>query len=290
MTGPIPQESDRPARAHRPAANRKIVPPLPRRPLHALLPAAVALAALVPAPGAAQEAAPPDVERPTLGEERGWSGSADLGFTATSGNSETTSVSVGARVLHEASRRKWALSGSFLRASTDGEETANKLDLAGRFEYAPVPRYFLFARLAGGFNKPAGIDRRLAPAAGAGYQAVDTDRVELSVEAGASWIQDLFEDGSRDEAMYAALGQNLSLAVASSTSLEQSLRFEPRAADLEDFLVHAEATLTTRITEAIGLRVSVIDDYDSAPFVDPATGEARERNDVTFVTGVSYSF
>lgn len=286
MRDAIPQERNRSVRAPR----RGATVGLALRRLLGAPAAALALAALVPAGSVAQEAAPPEVERPELAEEKGWRGSADLGFTATAGNSETTNVSVGLRVIHEAERTRWTLSGSFVRASTDGEETANKLDLVGKYEYSPVRRSFLFARLAGGFNKPAGIDRRIAPAAGVGYQPVESERVELSFEAGASWIQDLFEDGSRDEALYAALGQSLSLALASSTSLEQTARYEPKAADPGEFLLHAEVTLTTEITEALGLRVSFIDDYDSAPFVDPATGERRDRNDITFTTGVSFSF
>lgn len=223
-------------------------------------------------------------------EEPGWTGSADLGFTLTQGNSETTNLSLGANLVHETERRKWTFQGSYLRASTDGDETANKGEALGQFDYSPSDRFFFFGRTSVGFNRPAGIDRRLAPGLGLGYRVLDRERAELSVEGGARWIQDRFVDGTTDEAVYASLEESFSLVVNNTTNLAQSLAYTPKAEDFGEFLLEAEVKLTTSITEALGLRVSVRDDYDSAPFVDPATGEEREKNDLTFVTGVTYSF
>lgn len=242
---------------------------------------AVALLAGLPAEASGQAAED---------EELGWRGSADLGFTLTEGNSETTNLSLGTKVVHAVESRRWTLSGSYLRATTGGDETANKGDVLVQLDYFPDDRFFLFAKAAGGFNRPAGIDRRLAPGLGVGYQVLARERTELSVEAGGGWIQDKFVDGSTDDAAYASVEESFSLVVNSTTDLAQSLTYTPHVEDLGDFLLQAEVKLTTRITEALGLRVSVRDDYDSEPFVDPDTGERREKNDLTFVTGVTFSF
>lgn len=223
-------------------------------------------------------------------DEPGWRGNADLGFTLTQGNSETTNLSLGAKVIHQAPSRRWTFDGSYLRATTDGDETANKADASAQFDYFPQDRFFLFARAAAGFNRPAGIDRRLAPGLGVGYTVVAGERADLDVEAGARWIQDRFVDGSTDEAVYASLEETFSLVLNSTTDLAQSLAYAPKAEDFGEFLLEAEVKLTTEITDGLGLRVSVRDDYDSDPFVDPETGEQREKNDLTFVTGVTFSF
>lgn len=220
----------------------------------------------------------------------GWRGSADLGFTLTEGNSETTSLSVGAEGIHRMERQRWTLTGSYLRSTTDGERTADRLDLLARYDVFPSERFFLFAEGRGGFNKPAGIETRIAPGLGAGYQFVSTADLTAAGKTGATYIRDEFVDGSVDEALYGALGQSLELAVNDGTTLSQSLTYNPRLEDLGDYLLHGEIALHTEITESLGLRVTFVDDYDSDPFVDPETGEARARNDITFITGVSYSF
>lgn len=228
--------------------------------------------------------------RPESERELGWRGSADLGFTYTEGNSETSNLSVAGRLVHKAPVQRWTFSLSFLRASADGEETANRGETSAKYDYFPAPRFFFFGRGAASFNEPAGLDLRLAPAVGAGYQLVTTGRTSLSGEAGVSWIRDAFADGTSDEAVHAVVSESFTLAVSETTDLEQSLSYQPKAADFGDFLLAGEASLTTMISDAVGLKVTVRDEFDSEPFVDPGTGVQREENDFTFVTGVTYSF
>jgi len=220
----------------------------------------------------------------------GWHGNADLGFTLTAGNSKTTNLSIGGQVAWLKRRQAWTLGGQYLRATTDGDETANRGSGQLQYDYFPTPRFFVFGRGRIGFDKPAGLSRRLAPAAGAGYKIVATERVTLSAEAGGSWIQDRFVNDSTDAAIHAAVGQNFDWAVSETTDLTQSLSWNPRAEDFGSYLVHGEVGLTTRIVGGLGLSVSFQDDYNSDPFVDPGTGVARKKNDLTLVTGLSYKF
>ncbi|HKK26864.1 MAG TPA: DUF481 domain-containing protein [Gemmatimonadota bacterium] len=237
---------------------------------------------LVSATGAAPTAA--------AGDTAGWHGNADLGFTLTEGNSRTTNLSIGGQVAYLRPRQAWTLGAQYLRATTDGDETANRGSGQLQYDYYPTPRFFVFARGRVGFDKPAGLSRRLAPAAGAGYKVVATDRVSLSFEAGGSWIQDRFVNDSTDAAVHAAVGQNLAWAISETTDLTQSLSWSPRAEDFGQYLVHGEIGLTTRIIGGLGLSVNFQDDYNSDPFVDPVTGESRKKNDLTLVTGLSYKF
>lgn len=254
---------------------------------------ALTLPALGAPAGAAAQSEDPISTSPGFGQdgevETGWSGSADLGFTLTEGNSETTNFSLAAMLNRRWERWRWTTDGFYLRATTDGEETANKGDLASQMDYFPHGRFFLFARMSGSFNDPAGLDLRLSPATGAGYQVFAGERVQMSVEGGVSWIRDAFASGPADEAVHATVGQDLAWVVAEDTRVQQSLLYEPKTSDLGDFLLTARASFTTMVTDALGLKVSFKDEYDSDPF-DPAAGTEREKNDVTFVTGVTFQF
>ncbi len=220
----------------------------------------------------------------------GWGGNADLGFTLTAGNSKTTNLSVGGKVGYRLKRQAWSLSGQYLRATTDGDQTANRGTGQLQYDFYPTPRFFLFARAQAGFDKPAGLSRRLAPALGVGYQVVAADRVTLSLQGGGSWIQDRFVNDSTDAAVHAAVGEDLTWTVSETTDLTQSLIWSPKASDFGQYLVHGEVGLTTRIVGGLGISVNFQDDYNSDPFVDPDTGLPRKKNDLTLVTGLSYKF
>lgn len=258
--------------------------------------AAAVLAALLAA-GAAPVAAqtPTDLGSDGFRDQEdapdtGWRGSADLGFTLTDGNSETTSLSLGGELDYRLTRQRWAFNGSYVRASTDGEETANKGDSELMYEFFPTPRFFFFGKAAAGFNAPAGLDLRLAPGAGVGYRLMDREGLTVSVETGGEWTRDEFEDGTSDEAVRFSAAQAASWDLSETTSVVQAVTYRPEAAELGDFLLDGRISVATRIVEGLGLKVTFRDQYDSEPFVDPDTGEQRQKNDITFVTGLTYQF
>jgi len=251
------------------------------------------LAAMVGLPGTAPAQDLPDGEfgSPQESEEDlGWSGTADFGLTVTSGNSETTNLSVGARATREFVRQRLVFSATYLRTTEEGEEVANRGELGTSYRYFPNARFYLTARASGSFNEPAGLDLRLSPGVGAGYVLAQGDSYQLSAEGGASWIRDAFVDGTTATSVYYALAQSFSLELNETTTLEEELRYNPKADDFSDYLLHGEATLTTRITDVIGLRLTLIDDYDATPFQGAPGEPAAEKNDLTFITGISFQW
>jgi putative salt-induced outer membrane protein YdiY len=197
---------------------------------------------------------------------------------------------VGGKVAYRLERQAWTLNGQYLRATTDGDQTANRGTGALQYDFYPTARFFLFARAQAGFDKPAGLSRRLAPALGVGYRVVATDRLGVSLQGGGSWIQDRFVNDSTDAAVHAALGEDLTWTVSETTDLTQSVTWSPKASDFSQYLVHGEVGLTTRIVGGLGLSLHFQDDYNSDPFVDPGTGLPRKKNDLTLVTGLGYKF
>lgn len=257
----------------------------------ALVVSALLLAAAArPAPLGAQDVGPAGGGFSGETEELGWSGSADFGLTVTSGNSETTSLAVGADATREFARHTLSLSGNYLRTTENGEEVANRGELSASYRYFPNERFYFTARSAGSFNGPAGLDLRLAPGAGVGYVLAEGEDYQLSAEAGANWIRDAFVDGTSASSVYYAVAEAFSLQLSETTALRQELRYNSNAEDVSDYLLHGEATLTTRITGGIGLRVTVIEDFDATPFQGGPAGEAAEKNDLTLITGVSFQW
>jgi putative salt-induced outer membrane protein YdiY len=184
----------------------------------------------------------------------------------------------------------WTLSGQFVRNTDRAQETANKGSASLRYDYEPSARFFLYGRFGASYNRPAGLDRRLAPGVGLGYDVLSGDTYRVALGGGWNWIEDRFADASRTQAVYFTVSQDFDLKVNSDTELSQSLAYLPRPGSLEDYLVHGEVTLLTSFWKWFGIKLSFIDDFDSTPFVDPETGQARAKNDITFITGLNLQF
>ena len=256
-----------------------------------LLPAFLLSIVVLPVSAPAQDLPDGGFSSPQEAEEElGWGGTADFGLTVTSGNSETTSLSFGARATREFVRQRLVFSATYLRTTEEGEEVANRGELGSNYRYFPNRRFYLTARASGSFNEPAGLDLRLSPGLGAGYVLAEGDDYQLSAEGGANWIRDAFVDGTTATSVYYALAQSFSLQLNETTTLEEELRYNPKADDFSDYLLHGEATLTTRITDAIGLRLTLIDDYDATPFQGAPGEPAAEKNDLTFITGINFQW
>lgn len=222
-------------------------------------------------------------------DERGWRGSAELGVTFTEGNSETTNLSLGSEAIHRRERTRWTFSAGLLRATADGEETANRGHLSAQHDFFPVSRWFVFARARAEYNRPAAVLRRLTLGLGTGYVFVETERVRLSGELGSDLISERFPGDSTSEAFFGSFGERFELTVSETSRILQSLTVQPKFEDPGNFLGRGEATLTARVIGALGLRVGMVGEYDSSPFVDEE-GIRREKLDLTFRTGLAYEF
>lgn len=229
----------------------------------------------------AEEAEP--IEDPLTGD-------ATFGLTVTEGNSETLSLNFAGRIAYEIRQHTWSIDGQILRTRDGDELRANRGSLMTRYGFEPSERFFLSSQFRASYNRPAGIERRLAPGLGFGYDVLRGEFTRLSVDAGMNWVGERFTDDTRESSLYFNLEQEFRLRVNETTDLEQRLAYSPRPDDLGDYLIHASLALTTRVWKFLGVKTQISDDYDSTPFVDPDTGEARSRNDLTFITGLNVSF
>lgn len=249
-----------------------------------LLWAAVALAAigLIAHPGSA--VAQDEEEGP-----KGWYGDADLGFSLTAGNSETTNLGLSFGIYDELATALWTISATYILATTQGEETANKLDSQLRYDYTGLGRFFLYGLLYGGFNRQAGLDALVAPSVGVGYTLFETTATKFSLNTGGAIRSESFQNDSTSTKFSLVGGQDFTLAIDEDTNLTQSFAYVPNTAQFSDYLLSAGLNLTTMFSELLGWTLSLVYDYRNQPFVD-AAGEARKKGDLFFLTGLALKF
>lgn len=136
----------------------------------------VMFAALVaPALVVAQQAEP----------ESPWSGKATLGYLATSGNTENSTLNTGVELGY--TKGKWAhlVTASAVNASEDSDTTAEAYDLGWKSERNITDKDFLFGRLDWRKDVFGGFDTQFSQTVGYGRRLIDADKHTLNAEIGA---------------------------------------------------------------------------------------------------------
>jgi putative salt-induced outer membrane protein YdiY len=212
-----------------------------------------------------------------------WTGHANVGLGKSAGNTRIEGYDLDAEAIGRGERDRITLGGELHHEESDGRETANKGRL--RVGYNRFVTRAIYLYLAGGADHDALADLRLRTTIGpgAGYQIVDTQRTQLSFEAGPSYVHEDFETAP-DEDFVAGRWQT-------KFSMWMFDRFARLFHDHEG-IVNGEDADKILIRSKSGVRIPVRDflnvtfqtnwDYDN----QPAPG--KKKSDWRYILSVGY--
>ncbi len=175
---------------------------------------------------------------PAQEEEEGpWSGKATLGYLATSGNTENSTLNTGFELGYKTG--KW-LHTATLKAINSTEQDATTAEayeaaLKSEWDFSDVD--FLFAKLDWRKDRFGGFDTQFSQVVGYGRRLIKTDRHTLNAEIGAGARQSERQDGTEeDEAVFngglfynwtlndtAKFSQSLTTEVGSDNTYSESI-------------------------------------------------------------------
>lgn len=156
-----------------------------------------------------------------------WSASAELGYVTTSGNTETETFNGKAGVGYEYKRWQHNARLDVLRASEDGDTTADRTELRAKSRYFLAEYDYLFARLRYEDDRFSGYDYQASEALGYGRRVIHQDDLSLDLEAGAGVRHRRLEGTSsrEDDAMVLA-GGSLAWAVSPTSEFTEEVTVE----------------------------------------------------------------
>lgn len=213
-----------------------------------------------------------------------WTSSIGFGFTQTSGNTNVTALSFTFQALDEMGAAKWSSNANLTYARTDDDETANKGGVRTQYDYPLTDRFFYFGKIGVEFDKFADLDLRTSPGGGLGYILIKNDRVKLSARSGANAVTDFFSDDTRDTRGTFSYSEEFSYAILENSTLYQVFNAQNSFEGFGDYLLDGEISVTTRMSDRLSMKVSLLDKYDSTPL-----SAAFKKNDMTFITSLTYS-
>lgn len=124
------------------------------------------------------------------------------GASVTSGNTSTETYHVDGEGVARTRRHRFTLGGDHNRAKDDDEETADNWLVYGKYDLFLTEKFYLYTN--GSLKRDPFADLRLRSTAGGGpgYQFFEGKSLNLSVEAGASWVKEDYIEAKDDD--YAA--------------------------------------------------------------------------------------
>lgn len=229
----------------------------------------------------AQQAPPAPTEAPSE-EENPWSGEAELGGVARSGNTENLGVSASAEVIYEAAPWRHILSGSFDYLETRLATEEQAIEAEYQFNYDLTERTFVYGLTHYEDDRFSGFEYEITASAGLGTRVIDEERLTWTLAAGPS-IRVFREDdeGTTEAVPGARLNSDLAWQLSDTAKLanETELRLDSDRSELEN-----ETSLTLQIVESLAGRFSF-----SAQYRSPVPEDTDEL-DTTTKASLVYGF
>jgi putative salt-induced outer membrane protein len=133
--------------------------------------------------------------------ESPWSGKATLGYLATSGNTENTTLNTGFEVGYQTGHWAHLFDAGAINASENEITTAEAYDVGWKSERNLSDKDFLFGRLNWRKDRFGGFDTQFSQTVGYGRRLVTLDKHKLNAEIGAGARQSELQDGTREDEM-----------------------------------------------------------------------------------------
>jgi putative salt-induced outer membrane protein YdiY len=230
--------------------------------------------------------------QPTVKADGQWRATIGVAASYSSGNTDSSSISLKADAVRATSSDKITAYGRALYGETDGKTNAELLGLGGRYNFNLSARTYVFGQADYLRDKPANVQFRFSAAGGLGYKLVDTEAHKFDVLAGAGYTHDRFfspkivADELRSRYGHAELlfGEESSHRLTETTTFRQKLVVYPNLRESGDYRAEFDAGIAVAINRTMNLTAGLNYRYNSDP------GVGLKKGDVLFLTGLSVKF
>lgn len=241
---------------------------------------------------AGQASAIVNIENMRVGApEPGYSGHIDLAVSGDSGNTETTEASLGGRLQHHRDQTTNFAILSYEYGETNDRRNTNATFLHARHIVQYRPTRAWEAYLQAEQDEFTRLSFRGLAGGGLRFTLMEEDdRIGLYLGAGAYYTRETLEqraglsDDGTDEYGRASFYLSYQHKLNPQVSLMSTTYYQPRLDDGEDFRALEQASLRVKMNDRLSLKLSVDISHDSRP------PQAVEKTDVSYFTGLSYSF
>jgi len=185
-----------------------------------------------------------------------WSGKGALGYTSTSGNTDSTNLNANLQVGYEILRWKHSLQVAVIWAETDSDKSADSKSVRERTEYSLGEKSYTFGQARYEDDKFSGYDYQASIVAGFGSRFIDNETQLLDLSVGAGYRQSKEDESGDTEG-----------GIIATTDLKYEYRFNENATFSETALIEtgsdntymeSETALINRINGNLYSKISYL--------------------------------
>jgi putative salt-induced outer membrane protein YdiY len=218
-----------------------------------------------------------------------WTGTVTIGGLIARGNTETDSLNA----LGHAERRTFndriILDGGYIFGTQkvpggSWHETANDLYGSAEYDYFFSKKFYGYGNIRADHDTIAGIDLRLAPGVGAGYQWFEKPSFNFNTEGGAGWLYRQYAHDGEDSAASARAAYHLKVKFNDKVSGFHDFEYLPGLNNINNYFFDTDAGIRATVTGHFFTEFSVYYQYDSRP------APGKGPNDIRFILGVGWNF
>jgi putative salt-induced outer membrane protein len=225
----------------------------------------------------------------TVKDDGRWRYALGAGASFSSGNSESSSVTLTGEAVRATNDSKWGIGGRALQSRSEGQTTADNAALGTQYDQNFSDRLFGFGKLDYLRDQPANLDYRASGSVGVGKHVVRAETTTWDVSVGLGYAKDQYASPSpvagqlRDSYGRAelVLGEESTHKFSQTTSFRQKLGLFANLQRGSEYRAVFDAGLSVAMTDALSLTAGLTYRYDSAPTLN------LNNSDLLFVTGIS---
>lgn len=159
-------------------------------------------------------------------EQSPWAGKVTLGYLATSGNTENSTLNTGFEVSYTSGKWAHLLEAAAISASENEVTTAEAYDLGWKSERKITDHDFLFGRLQWRKDNFGAFDTQFSQTLGYGRRLIDNDKHKLNAELGVGARQSELQLGGTENETIVTAGGYYKWQLSETAEFRQDLTFE----------------------------------------------------------------
>lgn len=214
-------------------------------------------------------------------EDGPWSGKAGLGYLATSGNSESTSMNALFRLSYDLKRWHHQLGAHAISNVSNDVTTSERYQLNFKSKYDFTEHDYVFGLVSWEKDRFGGYEEQLSEAIGYGRRLLNSETQILNVELGLGAKQSDLSDGTRESGMIARAGLDYIWKFSDTADFSQIVAVENGSGNT---YIESISALTAKLMESLALSVSFTVKNNS----DVPVG--RDKTDTYTALNLEYGF
>ena len=182
-----------------------------------------------------------------------WTGSGELGYVATSGNTDTRNLAAKIGLINDREKWRHSLGLEALNSENEGDTTAERYFAGWQSDYKLSEQDYLFGRLSYEDDKFSGYEYRTTENIGYGRRVLNRENMTLDLEIGPGARQSKLETGGTENEFILRIAGRYGWQISDTAKFTQEL-----SADIgEDATISKSVTaLQADVMNNLAMKVS----------------------------------